>query len=49
MSMSEKEWLEGADPKPMLEFLRGKASAQTALIRVLLWASGAVDGEVATR
>ena len=24
--MTEQEWLEGADPAPMLEFLRGKAS-----------------------
>jgi hypothetical protein len=25
-AMTEKEWLEGSDPEPMLEFLRGKAS-----------------------
>jgi len=24
--MTEQEWLAGTDPKPMLEFLRGKAS-----------------------
>jgi hypothetical protein len=26
--MTEQEWLESIDPEPMLEFLRGKASAR---------------------
>jgi hypothetical protein len=27
--MTEQEWLNATDPKPMLEFLRGKASERT--------------------
>src|SRR5262249_43298229 len=33
--MTEREWLEGADPWPMLEWLRDEASAQIATARKL--------------